>query len=170
MSHPVADERPPVDRLLDLVLFAPIGVLTAVRDDLSKFSAIGRREVDLARFIGRFAAQQGQQQLASRWTAWCASQERSAEPAPPTADRSAPAASSSRRAAAEAPASAPETDAETGDASELPIAEYDSLAASQVVARLAALSVEELELIEQYEAAHRARRTVLGKISQLRSS
>ena len=53
------------------------------------------------------------------------------------------------------------------DADELPIEEYQSLAASQVVARLPALTADELGTIRRFEAAHRARRTVLGRIDQL---
>lgn len=59
----------------------------------------------------------------------------------------------------------PEDDA--GEAT-LAIPSYDQLAASQVVARLAGLDAAELAEIESYEQAHRARRTVLSRISQLR--
>ena len=52
-------------------------------------------------------------------------------------------------------------------AEELPIEEYESLAASQVVARLPALTADELATIRRFEAAHRGRRTVLGRIDQL---
>ncbi len=53
------------------------------------------------------------------------------------------------------------------DADGLPIDEYESLAASQVVARLTALSPAELRTVRDFEGAHRGRRTVLGKIDQL---
>lgn len=49
----------------------------------------------------------------------------------------------------------------------LPIADYESLAASQVVDRLERLSIAELDLVAAFERAHRGRRTVLGKIEQL---
>ena len=55
-----------------------------------------------------------------------------------------------------------------GDEATLAIPSYDQLAASQVVARLAGLDAAELAQIEAYEQAHRARRTVLSRISQLR--
>ena len=54
------------------------------------------------------------------------------------------------------------------DEATLAIPSYDQLAASQVVARLAGLDATELAEIEAYEQAHRARRTVLSRISQLR--
>ena len=49
----------------------------------------------------------------------------------------------------------------------LPIDEYESLAASQVVARLPTLTTTDLEVVRTFEAAHRGRRTILGRIDQL---
>ena len=49
----------------------------------------------------------------------------------------------------------------------LPIPDYDELSASQVVERLDGLDHDSLDLIRRYEAAHRARNTILGKIAQL---
>lgn len=53
---------------------------------------------------------------------------------------------------------------------DLPIANYDSLAASQVLSRLESLSSEDLEKIATYEKSHRQRRTILSKIAQLQNS
>ena len=49
----------------------------------------------------------------------------------------------------------------------LPIPGYNSLSASQVVERLAGLSTDELEAVRSFEASHRKRRTILGKIEQI---
>jgi hypothetical protein len=57
-----------------------------------------------------------------------------------------------------------------GDAGDLPIEQYESLAASHVVARLEALTTDELHTVRNFETAHRGRRTVLGKIDQLLAS
>ena len=51
----------------------------------------------------------------------------------------------------------------------LAIPGYDSLAASQVVQRLAGLSSAELEAVRAYEAATRGRRTILNKVGQLQA-
>jgi len=51
--------------------------------------------------------------------------------------------------------------------SELPVADYDSLAASQVVPRLATLDPEDLRAVQSYEAAHRRRQTILNRVAQL---
>ncbi len=49
----------------------------------------------------------------------------------------------------------------------LAIPGYDALSASQVVERLAGLSTAELAAVRRYEAGHRRRRTILGKIDQI---
>jgi hypothetical protein len=49
----------------------------------------------------------------------------------------------------------------------LPIDEYESLAASHVVARLDNLTPTELRQVRRFEVAHRGRRTVIGRIDQL---
>jgi hypothetical protein len=46
---------------------------------------------------------------------------------------------------------------------------YDALAASQIVARLDGLAEPELRQIEAYERAHRGRRTILHRVTQLLS-
>jgi hypothetical protein len=50
---------------------------------------------------------------------------------------------------------------------DLPIEDYESLAASHVVDRLSRLTPEELQVIQAFEVAHRGRRTVLGRVEQL---
>lgn len=50
---------------------------------------------------------------------------------------------------------------------ELPIPDYDSLAASQVVPRLATMSGPDLTLVGSYERAHRNRQTILHRVAQL---
>lgn len=59
------------------------------------------------------------------------------------------------------------TDLAGPESSGLAIPGYDSLAASQVVPRLAGLSPEELAAVGAYESAHRARRTILNRVRQL---
>lgn len=58
----------------------------------------------------------------------------------------------------------------TGDVpaeSDLPLASYDSLSASQVVPRLALMNQSELLAIQQYEQANRHRQTILNRCQQL---
>lgn len=51
--------------------------------------------------------------------------------------------------------------------SDLPVQDYDSLAASQVVPRLATLGADELLAVQAYELAHRNRQTILNRVAQL---
>ena len=67
-------------------------------------------------------------------------------------------------------AAAVEPDVDAPAPHELSIPDYDSLAASQVVPRLASLSIEELADVEAYERAHRARQTILNRVRQLQSA
>jgi hypothetical protein len=48
-----------------------------------------------------------------------------------------------------------------------PIPGYDELTAAQVVAVLSTLSTSDLQAVHTYEAANRARRTVIAKVDQL---
>ena len=52
-------------------------------------------------------------------------------------------------------------------AADLPIPDYDSLSASQVVSRVQGLSGGELEAVRSYEAATRGRKTILNRVQQL---
>jgi hypothetical protein len=70
-------------------------------------------------------------------------------------------ATAPKRASAPKKASAKVTSAGLG------IADYDSLSASQVVKRLQGMAETELDAIRAYEAATRARKTILSRISQL---
>jgi pyruvate/2-oxoglutarate dehydrogenase complex dihydrolipoamide acyltransferase (E2) component len=97
-----------------------------------------------------------------------------AEPAPrPKAARKAAALPAAQAPAAEAPevgaAPAAPAAAAPADAAELAIPDYDSLAASQVVSRLAGLREPELAAVQRYELATRGRKTILGKIAQLQA-
>jgi hypothetical protein len=72
------------------------------------------------------------------------------------------------RVAAPRPADPPTvTRRRAAAAGHLPIDEYESLAASQVVARLPTLTEDELAAVRAFEAGHRGRRTILGRIDQL---
>jgi hypothetical protein len=62
------------------------------------------------------------------------------------------------------PEPVPATDEASAD---LPIEDYESLAASHVVDRLPTLTPGELVAVQAYETAHRGRRTILGRVEQL---
>ncbi|KAA0236504.1 MAG: hypothetical protein JJLCMIEE_00297 [Acidimicrobiales bacterium] len=65
------------------------------------------------------------------------------------------------------PQATPPRDTGGVDPETLAIHDYDSLAASQVVARLNGLEADQLEAVRRYENATRGRKTILNKIAQL---
>jgi len=94
--------------------------------------------------------------------------ERSADTTVETSPPPAPvAATPAPRNAAPSAASAPSTTNGSASSAGLPIPGYDALSASQVVERLVGLAPDELDAVHDYEASHRQRRTILGKIEQL---
>lgn len=116
------------------------------------------QQVTLARFLGQMAVGQAQQQLRRRMTATVT----------PTASRtSAQTASATGPQVVQATTA---TMAPTAASATLPIGHYDELSASQVLDRLEHLTVDELDAVHDYESQHRRRRTVLGRIAQLRQS
>jgi hypothetical protein len=55
------------------------------------------------------------------------------------------------------------------DVTSLALADYDHLSSAQIVAKLDGLDAVEREAIERYERNGRHRRTVLGKLDQMRA-
>jgi hypothetical protein len=158
-------DRPLIGRVLDLALVVPVGILSKVHRDLPALVQTGRQRVEqevvLARFVGKLAVQQGQGQLRRRI------EQRLQPPASPVVRPTSPAPVAAEPVST-GPGPRPQS---TGaQAAMLAIADYDSLAAAQVVARLPGLSGDELDAVERYELDHRRRRTVLGRIAQLRAA
>jgi len=167
------DKKTPAERLLDLLFFAPLGVAATVRDELPKLVQRGQQEANLAKMLGQFAVAMGKVEagkLANRVVETVVPKPATAA-APTTATKTPsaePAGPPARPAGATA--SAADNSASIVDLDALGIPNYASLSASQVVQRLAGLSPSELNAVEAYEAAHRARRTILNRVGQLRAS
>jgi len=75
-----------------------------------------------------------------------------------------------KKASKKAAAPKAATKATAPSPADLPIPDYDSLSASQVVTRLRGLSTADLEAVRSYEAATRGRKTILNKVQQLRKA
>lgn len=174
----MADDKPPVEAALDLLVYAPLGLALEARTLLPSLAERGRNQVMVARMLGRFAVQQGQAEASKRLApvheqveAVLADLGLVPRPAPQPAPAPPPApAAPAADVARSGPDGPPAASDPSVAASELAITDYDSLAASQVVPRLRALSDTELEDVRAYEAAHRARKTILNRIAQLQSS
>lgn len=181
----MSDRRSPIERALNLFVYAPVGLLALAREELPAIIEKGRQELTnqatMAKMMGEFAVAEGRRQagqrldqateavgglrsVAERRTASTAP----AAPASTTAasPTSAPPAPSAP-AAPSAPTAPPPPVAPPVEG--LAIPGYDALSASQVVQRLAGLSGPELEDVRSYEAATRGRKTILNRVEQLRA-
>ncbi len=192
-------ERSPLDQLLDVAVYGPVGMALAARESLPKWVEAGRRQLGsqlgMAKTIGRFAVNQGSRQaggvlrrLAEEAegvlvtlglvpadddlddeTAETAPVDVSSAPAP-TTNGSATAGSPSGGASATSTAAPGVAGHPSGlDPAELAIPGYDTLSASQIVQRLPGLSPDELEAVRLYELAGRSRKTVLLRVAQLKA-
>jgi hypothetical protein len=163
---PVTEQRPPVERVLDVAVYAPIGLALAVCDHLPELhlrrQAVVNR-VRFARFIGELAVKYGKAEFERQLAERQASDAELLE----VPDTPAPAEPMTPHVAPVAPSTA---DVDAPAATSLPIGNYESLAAIHVVERLSSLRPDEIESIRRFESAHRARRTILAKIDQLQST
>ena len=157
----------PGEQLLDLLVYAPLGLLLEARDLLPKLAEKGRQrmggQVTVARMIGEMAVRQGQRR-AEKVVQRMREQQRG--PDRPSANGDRPA--NGHRPAPAAPEAT--AGAAVPDVDSLAIPGYDTLSASQVVPRLEGLSREELDAVRAYEIATRARKTVLTRVDHLRGS
>jgi hypothetical protein len=179
----VADSKDPLQQLLDVVVYAPIGLLTLAQKELPQLISTGRTRIDnqltLAKFVGKMAVAKGRNSVEKRLAAAERARQHDVISSPLTRDTDADTVMGTDTDGATLPnvildavadeLAHPHTDQPAPDSAELPIEGYDSLAASQVVLRLGSLTGTELDSVRRYETEHRNRRTILGKISQLQA-
>ena len=161
----MTERKSPMDRALDLFVYAPLGLVLNIEEVLPQLVERGHQQVNMARMFGQFAVQTGTKEARKRLEGLA---ERG-RPAPePVVARATP--NPARAAEVTEPVAAPEGNG-AGDtvpaAGDLAIPDYDSLSASQVVPRLDGLSADERDAVRRYEAAHRGRKTILSKLQQL---
>lgn len=172
------DRKSPVEQALDLMVFAPVGLVLSVRDELPRLVEKGRQrvlsQVTLARMVGELAVATGQrkaEQLVRQATG--RPPEPSTTPATspiPAAGAGPPVPPAEDPTPLEPPAVVAALPAADGPpVATLAIPGYDALSAPQVVQRLDGLSEEELAAVAAYEAATRRRKTILSRIAQLQS-
>ncbi len=171
----MSDDKSPLDVLLDLMVFGPIGFAADAHRLVPELAAKGRETVDaevrLARMVGQFAVQRGQREAAK-----IVGRLRPPSPAPTPPRASAPDPTANGEVVAEPLDEVIPVRVEASTASapavvrpDLAIADYDSLAASQVLPLLDNLSPSELEAVQAHESTHRKRKTILGRIAQIQS-
>lgn len=153
-------ETPSNEALIDMFVYAPVGIALEALDNFPKYVERGRSQVTLGRFVAKTVAKRGTgmaenvgerllndmgQVIVDIFGIDLTPDDQPAEPA-------------------KAKATVVPQD------EDLPIAEYDSQAAAQIVKMLAQLTPEEREQIATYEAAGRGRVTILRKVEQLRKA
>lgn len=154
------DDTNPTDQLVDLFVYAPVGIALEAVDSLPKFIERGRSQVTLGRFVAKAAAKKGSSTIESLG-------ERVVHEAGQViVDMFG--IDLSRDDVEDEPVVPPRAEPVASD--DLPIENYDSQAAAQIVKLLAQLTAEERDVIEQHETAGRGRVTILRKIEQLRDS
>ncbi len=156
-------DKSPLEILLDLTVYAPLGLAVTARERLPDLIERGRQYAGTQLNSARIAGQPAGDDEA-------VSHNGQPSPPPPTRAEVAPATDEAETPAAPA---AESTSAETVPApsgAHLAIPGYDTLSASQVVQRLAGLAADELEAVRAYESDTRGRRTILSKISQLQTA
>lgn len=133
----------PISRLLEALVYAPVGLAVQLRDDVPALVAKGRAEVEnrirVARWVGEMTVQYGKQAIEQRL-----------------------APHSPQPVASEAPAAPPAAPVPAE-----PFHGYAALSAAEIVPMLAQVPHAELHLVRDYEAATRARRTVLARVDAL---
>jgi hypothetical protein len=136
----MTEPKPPLEQLLEFALFAPIGLALAFCDNLPKVKPIGLKEVN--------------QQISSArmiGTLTVNQARREVE-----------------KLLAPKPRTVTDPPIDTVAVPPLPITNYDSMTAAQIIGLLDALTPAERHRVAEHEKAHRNRRTVLGRIDQLR--
>ena len=162
-ANDAADDEGPLRRALDTCVFAPVGVVMSIKEDLPGLIDKGRgrveQEISNAHIAGEYLVGRIQRRLSARLgdllhSGGDAAPDTPAEPGPP-------------RHVAAAPSPRPAPDAADAATLGAALADYDTLSASQVVRRLEGLGPEELRAVQRYEAATRNRRTILNRAGQL---
>ncbi len=145
MADPGDDEL--AERLLDVFVYAPLGLALEAKEMIPKLAERGRGQVALTRLAGTVAAQRGQaeaskliDEISDALATFFGGDSTPATPAEPK---------------------------NTGGG-DLPILGYAELTAVEIVRLITELDDEELDIIEAFERAHRNRSTVLNRIRQRR--
>jgi hypothetical protein len=159
-------------RLVELAVVVPVEVgnrlieaVPAVVDKVPSAAERVKREIVLARFLGKLVVDQGVRELRSRLTPERSDSETVASETEPDGDG---ASATAAQSAAVPPPAVPSAD--VPDVATLALADYDHLSSAQIVGKLDGLDDAEREAIERYETAGRHRRTILGKLDQLRAA
>ncbi len=176
MTEQAAD-RSTTDWLLDLCVFAPLGLVFEAQKYLPELAQRGRGHLGMAKVLGQIAVDRLEKEFGPLGAAlrtgsrgytapWCA--------APPQADDPTQTRTQATEADATSPAEAvfaTEAAQPAGGAASAPdklaIGQYATRTVAQIVPLLRTLGRADLEAIGCFERANRARRGILSRVDQL---
>lgn len=148
----MSDDERLAEQVLDLFVYAPIGLALEARELIPKLADRGRGQVALTRLAGKVAGQRGQGEARK------------------VLDQIVDIVGTVLSGEAGDP---PIHDEElldlTDDDRVLPIDDYDDMSAPELLPFLSPLSDDDLATVLRYEQAHRSRATVINRIRQLQS-
>lgn len=171
------ENSPGVNQLLDMFVYAPIGMLYEYPDVLPQLIKKGRSQVQIAKVMGEFALRKGQadpagfasESLAGAGGAIAKLITELVDLLGVSEDQQMSTRPHKTRSANGSPVI--ETTASArGDASakkKLPIANYDKLTAREIVSLLSDITPAQRARVRAHETKNRARKTVLSKLDQL---
>ncbi len=149
----VSDEENLGEQLLDLLIYAPIGLLLEAKDLIPKLADRGRGQVALTQLAGKVAGNRGRDETA------------------PLFRRLVEAAGAALGSMTTDEHELSDELDDHGESSEddlsLPIKNYNAFSAPQLLEKLEALDQQQLDEILDYELTHRDRQTVTNRIKQL---
>ena len=162
------DRNDPVEALLDLLLYAPLGLVTQLDELLPGLIERGRSQAVMARTIGEFAMRAGTTKVQGRAEETQRMLEEAARSlltvVAALTDRgdtsSAPVQGADARTAPEEGSGRPA----------FPIDDYDSLKATEIIPMLEGLDPAQRAEVEERERSGRSRKTILNRLSQLAAS
>lgn len=149
------DDR--VEQLLDLFLYAPLGLALEARDLIPKLADRGRGQVALTRLAGKVASERGRGEVGRLFDQVAAILGGIAG-GEPTAPRSEG-----------HPTGGTPATGDTPSVDRLPIDDYDELTAPELLPFLSSLTDAELADVLAYEEVNRGRATVINRIRQLQN-
>lgn len=169
------DSQQTSEQLVELLIYAPVGIALEALDNFPKFVERGKSQVTLARFFAKAAARKGSksvesvaegvlndaaQVLVDLFGIDLTADNEQSHKAPPADDKTS----------ATSPNAKDRTDSdslETDGGLEHFIDGYDNLSAREIIVLLDSLSEAQLSLVAEYEAENRNRVTIQRKIEQL---
>ncbi|MEX1218477.1 MAG: hypothetical protein WEA11_08175 [Acidimicrobiales bacterium] len=171
----------PVGQLLDLFLYAPIGLIARSADALPEIIALGRTRSSNARVVGQFAlgatnakAREAVADAEAHLSAFFRIVADSASPS----KNARPTSAANQKGSTEA-SPAPKKPSPSKPSPKKPkksvatvqnaISGYDDMTAAEILPRLGLLSAKQLAVVETYEQSQRARKTILNRIRQLKA-